>query len=129
MISFYNLIQKIKQRPSLYLGKRSIAHLQVFLDGYTFARRELDVPLTEEERDFEDFQEWVEKRFNQPSTQSWERIILFYSEDERDALDKFFDLFEDFRNRHQKLESDEIAKAEDREGDKNRSRLGASRTS
>ncbi|MBD2182859.1 hypothetical protein H6S82_04315 [Planktothrix sp. FACHB-1355] len=129
MISFYNLIQKIKQRPSLYLGKRSSGHLQVFLDGYTFARRELDVPLTEEERDFEDFQEWIEKRFNQPSTQSWERIILFYSEDERDALDKFFDLFEDFKNRHQKLEIDEIAKAEDREGDKNRSRLGASRTS
>ncbi|MCL1474659.1 hypothetical protein [Argonema antarcticum] len=109
MISFYDLLQKIKQRPSLYLGNRSINHLQVFLDGYTFARRQLGVPLTEEEREFENFQEWIEQRFNQPSTQSWARIILFYSEDERDALDSFFELFEDFIHSHHTLKSDEAA--------------------
>lgn len=99
MIGFYQLIQKIKQRPSLYLGKCSITHLQTFLDGYTFACREHGVPVTEEEREFEDFQDWIEQRFNQQSTQSWTRIILFYSEDERDALDRFFELFAEFLQR------------------------------
>ncbi len=107
MMSFYEVLQKIKQRPSLYLGRRSISHLQVFLDGYTLARRELGVPLTEQEREFEGFQEWIEQRFNQNSTQSWDRIILFYSEDERDALERFFDLFEEFLNPDENLESEE----------------------
>ncbi|WP_238360615.1 hypothetical protein [Iningainema tapete] len=105
MIGFYQIIQKIKQRPSLYLGQRSISHLQTFLDGYTFARREQGVPTTEEEREFEEFQEWIEQRFNQESTQSWARIILFYSEDERDALDRFFELFAEFLQRNNNLVS------------------------
>lgn len=91
----------------MYLGRRSISHLQVFLDEYTFARRELGVSLTEQEREFEGFQEWIEQRFNQHSTQSWDRIILFYSEDERDALDRFFNLFEEFLKRDKNLETEE----------------------
>jgi hypothetical protein len=108
MSNFYELLQKVKQRPALYLGKRSLSHLQVFLDAYTFARRELGIEPTKQEQDFEEFQEWIEQRFNQPDTQSWSRIILFYSEDESDALDKFFELFEDFWQHNQNLEVNEI---------------------
>lgn len=109
MLDLHELLEKIKQRPSLYLGKRSLSHLQVFLDGYTFARRQLGVSITEQEQEFDDFQEWIEQRFNQPSTQSWTRIILFYSEDEADALNRFFELFEDFLNRDKHLDVDETA--------------------
>ena len=98
MLDLYELLGKIKQRASLYLGKRSLSHLHVFLDGYTFARRQLGIPLTEQETKFDEFQEWIEKRFNQADTQSWSRIILFYSEDEADALQRFFELFEEFVN-------------------------------
>jgi hypothetical protein len=96
MLDLYDLLGKIKQRSSLYLGKQSLSHLHVFLDGYTFARRQLGIPLTEQETKFEEFQEWIENRFNQADTQSWSRIILFYSEDESEALNRFFDLFEEF---------------------------------
>ena len=98
MLDLYDLLGKIKQRSSLYLGKQSLSHLHVFLDGYTFARRQLGIPVTEQETKFEEFQEWVENRFNQVDTQSWSRIILFYAEDEADALNRFFDLFEEFKN-------------------------------
>jgi len=109
MSNLYDILQKIKQRPALYLGKRSLSHLQVFLDAYTFARRELGIKVTEQEREFEDFQEWIERRFNQPDTQSWSRIILFYSEDESEALDRFFELFQDFLQSNQNSEVNEIA--------------------
>ena len=33
------------------------------------------------------------------SSQSWANIILFYSEDERNAFDKFFDRFAEFVRR------------------------------
>lgn len=95
-MEFYELIQKIKQRPALYLGKPSIEHLQVFLEGYLFARRQLNIKLTEQEQHFEGFQEWIENKFNQKETQSWTKIILFYSQDEQKALFRFFDLFDEF---------------------------------
>ncbi|MEG4840353.1 hypothetical protein [Microcoleus sp. B9-D4] len=107
MLDLYDLLEKIKQRASLYLGKRSLSHLHVFLDGYTFARRQLGIPLTEQETKFEEFQEWIENRFNQADTQSWSRIILFYSEDESEALKRFFDLFEEFLNSEQLPKIDE----------------------
>lgn len=96
MLDLYDLLGKIKQRSSLYLGKRSLSHLHVFLDGYSFALRQIGIPITEQEKKFEEFQEWIENRFNQADTQSWSRIILFYAEDEADALNRFFDLFEEF---------------------------------
>ena len=97
--NFYQLLDKIKARPALYLGKRSIFSLQAFLDGYTCACRQLGIPVTEQEQEFAEFQDWIEKQFNQQSTRSWARIILFYSEDESQALDTFFQLFEDFLQR------------------------------
>lgn len=97
-MEFYELIQKIKQRPALYLGKPSIEHLQVFLDGYLFARRQLNINVTEQEQQFEGFQEWIENKFNQKDTQSWTKIILFYSQDEQRALSRFFELFDEFIN-------------------------------
>ena len=110
-MDIYQLLENLKKRPSLYLGKRSISHLQVFLDGYTFARRQLGIPVSEQEREFEGFQIWIEQRFNQPDTQSWTRIILFYSEDERDALDKFFNLFEEFINQKRKTNTQQPSTA------------------
>jgi len=107
MLDLYDLLGKIKQRSSLYLGKRSLSHLHIFLDGYTFARRQLGIPVTEQETKFEEFQEWIENRFNQVDTQSWSRIILFSAEDEADALKRFFDLFEEFVSCEKLLKIDE----------------------
>ncbi len=112
MLDLYDLLGKIKQRSSLYLGNRSLSHLHVFLDGYTFARRQLGIPVTEQETKFEEFQEWIENRFNQADTQSWSRIILFYAEDEADALKRFFDLFEEFLNSEQLAKIDETNNSE-----------------
>ncbi|MCC3452155.1 MULTISPECIES: hypothetical protein [unclassified Microcoleus] len=108
--NFYQLLDKIKSRPALYLGKRSIFSLQAFLDGYTFACRQLAIPVTEQEQEFAEFQDWIEKQFNQPSTQSWARIILFYSKDESQALDTFFQLFENFLQRESSLDADTISR-------------------
>lgn len=96
MANFYPLLQKIKQRPPLYLGSYSITNLHSFLSGYILARLELDAPQTEEERQFDKFQAWIENKFNARGTHSWAKIILFHSMDERDAFDHFFKLFDQF---------------------------------
>jgi hypothetical protein len=86
----------------MYLGSPSILHLQSFLIGYWYAKDELKISRTEQEQDFENFQDWIQEKFNVESTQSWAKIILFYSQDEREALNNFFKWLEEFQNRDKK---------------------------
>ena len=105
MHDLYTLVKKIKKAPSMYLGQHSIICLQAFLSGYSVAKHELGGQPTEQEQDFREFPEWIQKKFNIQTSQSWASIILFYSEDERKALDKFFQLFEEFLSRNDSLET------------------------
>ncbi|MEH1946875.1 MAG: hypothetical protein V7K77_07945 [Nostoc sp.] len=105
----YNeILTNIKKRPGMYLGANSpITILDMLLRGYSLARREVGVPPTEPEREFEGFQSWVEEKYGINSGQSWSKIILFYSVDEHEALQKFFELFEEYLNRNKSVDVDE----------------------
>ena len=76
----------------MYLGKSYISCLKSFLDGWLMGSegQVLDVDI------LNDFQSWTESRYKLPNTQAWDRIILFYSTDECDALTNFFNLFEKY---------------------------------
>jgi hypothetical protein len=102
MADIYETLQRIKARPSMYLGSPSILNLKSFLNGYLYARAELKKSLTEQEQDLEIFQDWIQQNFSVESSQSWAKIILFYSEDEREALNNFFKWLEEFQNRDKK---------------------------
>lgn len=95
MDNLSDILKKIKNKPSVYLGKPSISCLQAFLSGYNVAQYQLGLPL-QPENPLDGFQDWIQKKFNIDSSQSWANIILFFSQDERDALDIFFHLFEEF---------------------------------
>ncbi|MEH2226595.1 hypothetical protein [Nostoc sp.] len=101
----YNeILSNIRKRPAIYLfGVNSITRLDMLLRGYSLARREVGVPPTEPEREFEGFQSWVQEKYGINSGQSWSKIILFYSVDEDEALQKFFELFEEYLNRSKRL--------------------------
>jgi hypothetical protein len=73
---------------------------QAFLSGYSVAKHELGEQPTKQDRDFTEFPEWIRKKFNVQTSQSWANIILFYSEDETKALDRFFELFDEFIDRN-----------------------------
>lgn len=107
----YNeLLGSIKKRPGMYLGTSSITRLDMLLRGYSLARREVNIPPTEQERKFEGFQEWIEEKYRIKSGQSWAKIILFYSMDEQEALERFFELFEEYLNRDKSSEVNEGSK-------------------
>ncbi|MEH2176034.1 hypothetical protein [Nostoc sp.] len=104
---YKEILGAIKKRPGMYLGTSSITRLDMCLRGYSLARREVGVPPTEPEKEFEGFQLWVQEKYGINSGQSWSKIILFYSVDEHEALQKFFELFEEYLNRNKSLEVDE----------------------
>ncbi|NEQ70910.1 MAG: hypothetical protein F6K21_36560 [Symploca sp. SIO2D2] len=99
-MDLFDLIEKIHKRPVMYLGQLSIGQLRTFLAGYCFARRQMNVPQTEQEKVFAMFQSWIQEKFGVSSNQHWDQIILAYSQDEQDAVEQFFVLFYEFINTH-----------------------------
>ncbi len=90
------ILEKIKNKPAAYLGKPSIICLHAFLSGYNVAQYQLGIPLNTE-NPLDGFQEWIQQKFGIESSQSWANIILFFSQDEREAIDSFFELFAEFK--------------------------------
>ncbi len=99
MRSFSELLPEIKKRPTLYLSRYSIFDFQSFYYGYEGARNQLGLPKTEQDKEFEEFLSWLRSRYNIQTTQSWASLVLFHSVDERDALDRLFELWNKFQNR------------------------------
>ena len=94
----YELLTRIKQRQGMYLGKVSITRLKMLLMGYSMSRGELGLQLTQQEKQFAQFQKWIQGKFEINSAEGWESIILSQVEDEKLAFDLFFQLWEQFKN-------------------------------
>lgn len=92
----YDLLKRIKQRPGMYLGKVSLTRLKMLLMGYSMSRGELGLQLTEEEKRFAKFQQWIQIKYQVNSSEGWENIILSQVKDEKLAFELFFELFEQF---------------------------------
>lgn len=95
-MDLFDLIGNIRKRPVMYLGELSIGQLRTFLAGYSFARRQMQVPQTQQEKVFSTFQPWVEQHFGISSQQHWDQIILEASKNEAEAVERFFILFDEF---------------------------------
>lgn len=48
MSDLYDLLEKIHQKPGIYIGSPSLSHLHIFLCGYAFSRQEQGIALTDQ---------------------------------------------------------------------------------
>ncbi|WP_313998240.1 hypothetical protein [Xanthocytophaga flava] len=98
MENIYQLLDKIKSCPIMYLGKNSITALKQFLGGYSYALHSFGID-NPEMPPFVMFHEWSAYRFKwSESTAGWKNIILEECEgDEARALDVFYQVLEDFK--------------------------------
>jgi hypothetical protein len=80
----------------MYIGAPSVSGLHLFLCGYAFSRQEQGIENTAEEKAFEQFQPWIQQRFNTNASVSWAKIILLHSADERAGFELFFELWDEF---------------------------------
>jgi hypothetical protein len=103
---FYTILDEIRKRPTLYLPRHSIFDLQAFYYGYDFARQRNGLPETQQDMEFGEFLDWLRQICPVKTNHAWANLLLFYSIDERDALDKFFGLLDDFKL--QKADSENI---------------------
>ena len=96
MSSLYTLLDKIHQKPGMYIGSPSLSSLHMFLCGYAFSRQEQSLPLTAEEETFDTFQNWVQQRFSISASVSWAKIILLHAASEQAGFELFYDLWNEF---------------------------------
>lgn len=109
MDSMSGLLEKISQKPGLYLGSPSVTALRHFLVGYKFARQEMGIAPNELELDFyHEFQPWLQRYLQIQTSNPWDKILLFKYLDEATAFSRFFQLLEAFRNRDKSQDIDPI---------------------
>ena len=99
----YELIDRIRPRPALYLGRSSITRLDAFLSGYVAALRDLGVKVGT--HPFHGFHDWVALRLGYyESTSGWCNMLLEAEKrDEEKALNRFFTYLDEFRHRQGKV--------------------------
>ena len=98
MTNLYEILNRIKETPGMYLGRPSVSDLFMFLVGYEFARTEMGAELDENEELFYDsFQPWLQQRLGVKSVTSWAKLIMLSCHDEKAGFDKFFSLLDEFK--------------------------------
>jgi hypothetical protein len=99
-MDFYQLLQNIRRRPTMYLSRCSIVDLQTFCNAYQLSRRDLEIPESDQEKEFAEFSPWLRNYWNiTTNNHSWASLILYHSSlehDERAALQTFFELWDRF---------------------------------
>lgn len=91
------LLDVIRVRTAMYTGERTLTAVYHFLAGFGFAQHVYQIPTRQVPSDFHD---WVAYRLHYyESTSGYKRMILNRIPDESAALDRFFELLDEYRSR------------------------------
>jgi len=104
----YKMLDVIRRRPGMYIGEPSLTKLWLYLQGYSSALSDNDIP--QRKVGFHNgvkFDIWIRKHLNWPyNSEGWANNILnSCGGDEVKALAKFFELLDEFRRQEQEKES------------------------
>jgi len=97
--NIYDLIEKIKSRPAMYIGDNKISSFRSYIDGYSSALKIHGIKFESTFPPFWYFHEWVMQKYNwRESTTGWNNIILKENNyDDEKSLTIFFELFDEFK--------------------------------
>ena len=105
MATLFDLLERIKKKPGMYLGYPSVSALFMLLQGYEIARSELGVELTDKEEYFySEFQPWLQQKLGVRSVTSWAKLIMLSCHDEKTGFEQFFELLDEFQKRQAQTE-------------------------
>jgi hypothetical protein len=102
------MLQQLREAPAMYLSRPSARTLHAFLAGFGLARKDSE---PESLVFFNDFNNWLRKRYDIKSSQHWTKIIEFYSLTEGDEMDLFWKLFDEFEAKRGKRKSARLTSA------------------
>jgi hypothetical protein len=93
------LLDVIRKRPPLYLGRHSLSALWNFIQGYNLALRDHDLDNADHVLPRQ-FHNWARRRLQGRDNSGSVRDMILAStnQDEASALDMFFELYDEFRS-------------------------------
>ena len=94
MDSLYQLINKITDFPEIYIGKPSLERLYAFIGGYLHQNEAVN------DHCLDGFDAYVANKYGITSAHNWASIILFFSNNENEAFERFIELFNEFQCRN-----------------------------
>lgn len=104
MNGIFEILEKIRTKPGIYIGRSSVSDLFMFLVGYECARSELDIELSQEDDEFYgEFQPWLQQKLGITTVSSWAKMIMVYCQDEKTGFEYFYDLLDEFKQRNKSL--------------------------
>ncbi|WP_292750144.1 hypothetical protein [Nostoc sp. NMS4] len=68
----------------------------------------LGIENTEEEDFYGEFQPWLQKKLGITMVSSWSKMIMLYCHDEKAGFEKCFNLLDEFKQRNQNLDANEV---------------------
>ncbi|MBL4884911.1 MAG: hypothetical protein JKY95_10295 [Planctomycetaceae bacterium] len=88
---------ELRKKPELYLGCRSLVRLRPFIAG--LRESESAKSRIASDKFFTGFTHWLVELYSFPSAvYGWEKIISADSMDDRDAYDRFWKLYDEYRS-------------------------------
>jgi hypothetical protein len=101
--TLYQVLDRIRWRPGMWLGKTSITLMDAFINGFFMACNggtKEEPPFYGVHGDF-NFNDFIGKFYGKHTTPGWKNLILWANnDDEVVALEKFFELLDEFRMAH-----------------------------
>jgi hypothetical protein len=95
--TFFGLLDAIRERPGMYIGRKSLRDFYAWLGGYRFARMQAGLPPLPDAAEFDGFDAFVCDKYRWHDVGGWAAKIAYHYRDDADALDEFFALLEEYR--------------------------------
>jgi hypothetical protein len=87
---FYQLLYAISKKPGLYLGSSDdVQSVAAYLAGYFAGKKQSDIGLTRDEREFHRFGKWLRKRHKFTHEHPWYRMVEMWL-GARNSFQSFF---------------------------------------
>jgi phosphoribosylanthranilate isomerase len=102
----YEFFEKIRERPAMYVGKKSLTRIQMFFYGFLYALDLQDIEFNQRKFGPHYFHEWIASKLGwAEGTSGWLNMILNeVNNDEEKAVDLFYELLDEF-----KLEKEDLS--------------------
>jgi hypothetical protein len=93
-VKLYDLLESLRKRPGIYLGKASITLLEAFLNGYETFHEQIDYG----NPSFDGFNDFIDNYYGNYSTAGWKnKILAAHYNNEEEALEWFFKILDEYR--------------------------------
>ena len=90
------LLEKVRERPNIYLGEKDLSRLRFLLIGYSLREREINPECRRHDGFWQGFDRYVEQYYRVNTTQGWCQIIESFSSSRANAFDTFFLRYDEY---------------------------------